>query len=144
MLGLPNGNKVVPDVVHYENVLMVERSQEIWTQFGTNVDKFRQEVMLLVHAVEGCVREKDEEGGVVSLSTIRDKKDFMAAFLIIALGHILCPTTMSTNLSSKLMAAASVFEESEEYDWCSFAFGWLMEKANKFSGRFKKEGYVSG
>lgn len=101
ILGLPNGDKEVPFEVDYENVVMVEKSQEILTRFGKNLDKPREEVVLLRPAVQACVGQRDDEGGLVPLSTNKEKKDFRAAFLIIVLGHILCPTTMSTNLSSQ-------------------------------------------
>ncbi|XP_021724309.1 uncharacterized protein LOC110691680 [Chenopodium quinoa] len=123
VLGIPMGSKELPCTIPEDK--QAEHSR-ILEKFGKN------EHISLVAALGALIR-KDEEGNVLSLSD-DEKADFKIAFLITTLGYLLCATANTSYLGVKLVPSLLVYDEADEYDWCTYVFNWMVS-----SQEFPKE-----
>ncbi|XP_056697545.1 uncharacterized protein [Spinacia oleracea] len=123
---------------------MVGPALEMYKLYGIGDDHPSKDMVLLEKVAATMVGKKDSMGVVTPLSTPSENIEFRNAFLAIVVGHLLCPTSMCTNLSHSVMGVVSLGGVAEEYDWCTWTYNRLMERVEVFSKSFDELGYVGG
>lgn len=133
VLGIPMGSRELPCTIPEDKQAEHHRILE---KFGKN------QHISLVSALEALIKQ-DEEGNVLPLSD-DEIADFKIGFLIAALGYILCATANTSHLGVKLVPSLLVYDEADEYDWCTYVFNWMVASARGFQRKFARRGYVAG
>uniref|UniRef100_A0A803LVH3 Aminotransferase-like plant mobile domain-containing protein n=1 Tax=Chenopodium quinoa TaxID=63459 RepID=A0A803LVH3_CHEQI len=140
VLSIPYGRKTVPLVCDGVDESTQGRIRAIGGWFRM-VDASGRTHLPVGEVEKVFVSKLDKTKG--KLRTEEDVVHFKSAYLVV-LGQLLCPTTNGGNLSISLLLAVSVAAKAENYNWCSFAFDWLMSYVSKFKGKFDKYNFVSG
>ncbi|XP_021733693.1 uncharacterized protein LOC110700456 [Chenopodium quinoa] len=140
VLGLPMGAEKVPFDVGEDDEEKVEKMRRIFDLYGVGSNK---ETISLKKASDALC-PLDESGQPIPLADEVDEEDFMVAFLLVALGKVVCTTTNNSNFAKSLLPALTVATEAVKYDWCSLTFEWLCDTANRFHRKFQKDGFRSG
>ncbi|XP_056686433.1 uncharacterized protein [Spinacia oleracea] len=143
ILGLPNGEKVIPTNEGDADEQMKTAAQNVLRLYGRtwqSVNPRKRSDMIYTYAIPVNPKFLERLEGDWGEN---DEQEFKTMFLIATLGMVLCPT-QCIRLSTGTIYACTLGMHSRQYDWCKLVYDFFIERAKVFCRDFYTYGWTKG